>query len=59
MTTRQRIIRALERGPMYEGGLRLVVGAPPDFYDALRTLRTNGAIVRDLPDNPQAWKVAP
>jgi hypothetical protein len=59
MTTRLRIVRALQRGPLYEGALRLVLNRPPDFDRALRTLQANGAIVRDLPDNPQTWKVAP
>lgn len=57
-TTRLRIVRALQNGPLYEGALRLVLDNPPDFARALRTLQDNGTIERNLPDHPQTWKLA-
>lgn len=53
--TRSRIVRALQRGPMYEGALLLVVGQE-GFYRALRALQDKGIIER-TPDSPMTWRM--
>lgn len=56
--TVERITRALERGPLYEGALYLVIDASPaHIRRALAHLQTRGVIERDLPDNPQTWRI--
>lgn len=50
------IERALRRGPMYEGALRLVVGRK-DFYRALRRMQDKGQIER-VPDEPLTWRLS-
>jgi DNA-binding IclR family transcriptional regulator len=58
-TVMERILRALERGPLYEGVLPAIVGtSPAHARRVLRHLQTAGHVARDLPDNPQTWKLA-
>jgi hypothetical protein len=54
--TADRIVRALQSGPTYEGLLAVVVDSPR-FATALRLLMHRGVIERDLPANPQTWRL--
>ena len=47
--TRERVLRALERGPLYIGALPLIVNAAPAQVEAaVRELKRQGRVSRDI-----------
>lgn len=56
---KRQITALLSRGPLYEGALAGLVGGSRWAFDrALQELRQAGTIKRDLPENPQTWRLA-
>lgn len=57
--TRKRVLRALERGPLYIGALPLIVGAAPAQVEAaVRELRRQRRVTRDAAGTVALEKVA-
>lgn len=55
---RDRIVRLLERGPLYAGGLELMVGCPGnELRPALRQLVAAGRIERALEIGPHTYRL--
>ena len=55
-TTRTRILKALEGGPLYEGALGLVLGWPSNMRRVLYQLKDERRIER-VPDEPMSWRL--
>ena len=52
-----RIVEALERGPLYEGALPLIVGGTMrDVIASLSALRREGVVER-VPADPMTWRL--
>ena len=57
VSTADRIVKALEGGPLFEGALGLILGWPANMRRELRRLQDRGLIERDPNYDGLTWRL--